>query len=203
VTCQTCRARLPEHLETEDLTVARHLRECPACRAELAALARALALLETDPVPLAPELRLGLWARIEAADREAAPATWERPLALGLAALLLGWVGSLAAGGWPVLLGWARGVGGWPVLLGWARGVGGWPTAGELGAVAISDLSSVLGSLQSGWMMWWQQMQTSWAALPGPHTMGLVIAAAAGALACEWTTRRDLARPAFEPEGAR
>ena len=193
MTCQTCRAMLSEQLETEHLQIAHHLRECPACRAELAALTRAVALLEAEPEPTAPDLQVGLWAKIEAAEAASARRSWERPVALGLATMLAGCVGGLL---------WTS----WPMLLRWVQGFGGWLAPSQLGATATSALGSAMAGWPSDLGLTFEQARATWATAPvgfGPQTIALVAVAAAGALAVEWAARRDLGRLAPAAKGAR
>jgi len=194
VTCATCRARLPEHCDTAILAVSRHLHECPACRAEYAALSCALALLEDDPCPPAPGLQTGLWARIEAAQARPAVAAWERPLALAMAALLCGWVGQ-----------WL--LHGWPLAAQWFAALNGWPSPGELAAVAGGQLGAALGHLQSGALPSLSRFGglrlPGPPASPAPAAAWLALVAAAGWLAVEWSARREAARLACETDGVR
>jgi len=185
VTCARCRGKLPEHFETTILEVSRHLRDCPACRAEYATLHQALALLEREPCPPVPALQPGLWAKIEAAQRRPAVAVWERPLGLAMAALFIGFLTHSVLACWPVLTGWLAS---WPA----------WPSAAGLAAVVNSQLTTALDSLQSGSA----GTLAVWQARPLPHAAWLALTAAAGWLVLEWTARRDTAR-LTDPEGVR
>ena len=133
--------------------VAGHLEHCAECRAALGCLARAVALLEAEPMEPAP---LQAWQRLRSRlEAERVGNDWTEPRWLPLilahaggAALVL--VAIVLAGAWLETTVLWHSIRLWPL----ARATGGWGVAGVL-----FFLAGTLATLAMAPVLWWESRQ--------------------------------------------